>query len=168
MILCLAFCSLLIGVSICAAENSVILNQSNSPLKLVRYQASFEPEMRSQYLSNPDQIKHSAVYRNVSNKQIVALQIGFAAFDAFNRLMDRFSGWSIDPISPDTEAKGEWEQRPYAAFSFRHYGTGVAYVYAVRFADGTIWRADLNEVLVEMQKFEKELRKEDIQEKRRP
>lgn len=37
---------------------------------------------------------------------------------------------------------------------------------AVRFADGTIWRANLTEVLAEMQKFERELKREDLLEKK--
>jgi len=82
-------------------------------------------------------------------------------------LMDGFSGWSIETVAANSDASGEWTQHTYATFSFKKYGTGVAYVKAVRFADGTIWRADMAEVVIEMQKFEKDLKKEDLEEKKK-
>ena len=150
------------------AENSVVLNQRAAPLKIIKYKASYEAEYRSSYSSHPDQIRHAVSCQNVSGKAVVAYQIGLVAFDAFNNLMDKFNGWSITTIAIDGSADGIWTQRPYAAFSFQGYGTGVAYVNATRFEDGTIWRADLAEVLLELQKFEKDLKKEDLQEKKKP
>jgi hypothetical protein len=105
-------------------------------------------------------------YTNTTSKKIVAFQIGLAAFDAFNGFMGRFSGWSVEEIPAGQAKDGQWAQRPYAAFAFQRFGTGVAYVNAVRFEDGSIWRANLKEVLVEMQKFEKDLKAEDLAEKK--
>jgi len=151
-----------------AAESSVTLKQSNAPLTITQYSASFEEERSGgRYSSgNPDQINHSVTYINSSNKNIVALQIGLASFDAFNGFMGRFSGWTTEKVAAGESKKGEWSHRPYAAFSFKGYGTGVAYVNAVRFEDGSIWRANLKEILAEMQKFEKELKAEDLAEKK--
>lgn len=148
------------------AENSVALKQKTVPLTITKYEATFQTA--GQFDSrHPDQISHKAAYMNTSRKVVVAVQIRFAAFDAFNSFMGSFSGWSIETLVSDAEATGEWLQRPYAAFSFKKYGTGVAYVNAVRFSDGTIWRADMAEVLAEMQKFEKDLKKEDLEEKKK-
>jgi hypothetical protein len=149
------------------AENAVILKQKAAPLTIISYKAAFEPESRASYNTHSDQIRHSVLYKNTSEKEIVALQIGLASFNAFNVFMDSFSGWSLTTVSVNGQEGGEWAQRPYAAFSFKKYGTGVAYVKAVRFADGTIWRADMSEVLSEMQKFEKDLKKEDLEEKKK-
>jgi len=159
--------ALLIFTALGHAENSVILKQKTAPLTITKYEATFEAESRERYNSHLDQIRHAAIYKNTSGKEIVALQIGFAAFNAFNALMDSFSGWSITTVAADNEAAGEWAQHTYATFSFKKYGTGVAYVKAVRFGDGTIWRADMAEVLTEMQKFEKDLKKEDLEEKKK-
>lgn len=147
-----------------AQESSVVLKQPGAPLELTSYRASFQPESRGSSYSrgNPDQINHAVTYKNISPKEIVALQIGLTSFDAFNGFMGRFNGWATQSIPSGTAKTGEWEQRPYAAFAFKGYGTGVAYVNAVRFADGTIWRANLAEVLIELQKFEKELKREDL------
>jgi hypothetical protein len=167
----LAFGLALLGCVLEAtAQESVILKQSASPLTIVQYQAIFERESSGgrSIRGNPDQIRHTATYTNGTSKEIVALQIGLASFDAFNGFMGRFSGWSLERIAAGATKTGEWAHRPYAAFSFQGYGTGVAYVNAVRFADGSIWRANLTEVLTEMQKFEKELKREDLLEKKAP
>ncbi|HEV7643365.1 MAG TPA: hypothetical protein VGO50_05415 [Pyrinomonadaceae bacterium] len=149
-------------------ENSVVLTQKTAPLKITKYEAKFQDEIRGSYVSHPDQVSHTVTCQNISGKVIVAYQIGLVAFDAFNSLMGKFNGWAIKDIPVDGNGDGTWEQRPYAAFSFEKFGTGVAYVNAVRFEDGAIWRADIAEVLIELQKFEKDLKKEDLQEKKTP
>lgn len=150
------------------AESSVTLKQQNSPLTISQYSAEFQEETSSgRYTTgNPDQIRHLVTYINTSTKEIVALQIGLASFDAFNGFMGRFSGWATERIPAGASKNGEWTQKPYAAFSFKGFGTGVAYVNAVRFEDGSIWRANLKEILIEMQKFEKDLKAEDLAEKK--
>lgn len=142
-----------------AAENSVILKQT-APLAIAGYSASFISGYRTS-----DAIRHHVRVSNASGKEVVAYQIGLASFDAFNGFMGKFSGWSIEPIAIGGDASGTWEQKPYAAFSFEKFGTGVAYVNAVRFSDGTIWRADIGPVLVELQKFEKDLKRDDLKDK---
>jgi hypothetical protein len=150
------------------AENAVILKQTAAPLVITQYTASFRQEFRGSAGNiYPSNITHAATVKNTSTKEIVALQIGFAAFDAFNAFMDSFSGWNIESVGVNGEIKDSWSHQPYANFAFQKYGTGVAYVKAVRFADGTIWRADMVEILVEMQKFEKSLKKEDLEEKKK-
>lgn len=147
-----------------AQESSVVLKQSGTPLEITKYSAYFQAESPATSFSrgNLDQISHSVTYKNVSGKEIVALQIGLTSFDAFNGFMGSFNGWSTDRLRVGEVKSGTWAQRPYAAFAFNWYGTGVAYVNAVRFADSSIWRANLAEVLVELQKFEKELKREDL------
>jgi len=147
-----------------AQESSVVLKQSGATLEITSYKASFEPETRATSYSrgNLDQVSHSVTYKNVSSKEVVALQIGLTSFDAFNGFMGRFNGWSTERIGVGESKTGTWSQRTYAAFAFKGYGTGVVYVNAVRFSDGSIWRANLTEVLIELQKFEKELKREDL------
>lgn len=146
---------------ICLAESSVILKQAASPLVISNYTAKYQVGYRTS-----DSIVHEVTVKNNSGKTVEAYQIGLAAFDAFNGFMDKFNGWSIETIAVDTEKNGSWEQKPYAAFAFQKFGTGVAYVNAVRFSDGTIWRADIGAVLTELQKFEKDLKREDLKDKR--
>jgi hypothetical protein len=156
------------AVGFANGENALILTQKTPPLKITKYETRFQNEIRTTYLSHPDQIRHTVSCQNISGKPVVAYQIGLVVFDAFNNFMDKFNGWSIKSIPIDGNADGVWEQRPYNAFIFESYGTGVAYVNAVRFEDGTIWRADLTEILLGLQKFEKGLKKEDLEEKKKP
>lgn len=148
------------------AENAVVLVQEDSPLRITSYSAAYEPESRGRYDSHSDRIVHSLAYTNSSEKKIVALRIGIAAFDTFNNFMGRFGGVSIEDLESKTEKKGVWTQDPYSAFLFRKYGTGVVYVAELRFEDGTFWRADMDAILVQMRKFEATLEKDDLKEKR--
>ena len=147
------------------AETAVILDQKDSPLKITAYSAIFEPESRGRYDTHSDRIKHDLKYSNVSEKKIVAIRIGIAAFDTFNNFMGRFGGVSIDELQPKAETNGAWTQSPYAAFLFKKFGTGVAYVSELRFDDGTFWRADMDSILAQMRKFEATLVKDDLKEK---
>ncbi len=149
------------------AEDAVILSQKVTPLQILSYTSAFQSKSRGRYDSHPDRILHKLTYKNVSDQAIVTLRLGITAFNALNEFMGKFGGWSTDSLDPGKENKGSWAQTPYAAFSFKNYGTGVVYVESVRFSDGTIWRADLDDVLEQLQKFEDTLEKEDLREKRR-
>src|SRR5262249_16667958 len=140
----------MLGMASMRGENSTVLTQPDAPLAIATYKATFEAESRSSYLSHADQIRHATTYKNTSGKDIVAIQIGFVAFDAFNNLLGGFTGWKIDKIGNDTTKSGEWAQSLYSGFTFRKYGTGAAYVKAVRFADGSIWQTDMQQVVTEL------------------
>lgn len=107
-----------------AEESSVVLKQIGAPLTITQYRASFESESPGGRYSRatPDQIRHSITYTNSAGKDVVAVQIGLASFDAFNGFMGRFSGWSIERVPAGGSKTGEWAQRPYSAFAFQ--GTG--------------------------------------------
>jgi hypothetical protein len=59
----------------------------------------------------------------------------------------------METIAPGSKEKGKWVATSYADFSFH---TGVAYVSKVRFDDEEIWSADLNSVVLELRKIEKD------------
>ena len=59
----------------------------------------------------------------------------------------------METIAPGSKEKGKWVATSSADFSFH---TGVAYVSKVRFDDGEIWSADLNSVVLELRKIEKD------------
>jgi hypothetical protein len=156
------------AVGTCFGENAVILEQKGAPLKIVEYTSEYAPDLSSRYGSSPEQIRHKVVVENISGKTVVAYQIGLVAFDAFNGFMGKFNGWAVESILTSAKKDGVWSQRPYAVFSFQKYGTGVSYVNAARFEDGSIWRVNSGEVLLELQRFEKSLTKEDLLDKKGP
>jgi len=146
-------------------NKSVILKQERSPLIILSYESMFEKAYQGSYDSHPDRIRHSIKFRNVSNNNIVAVRFGLAAFDTFNCFMGKLGGMTMDDIASNSEHDAEWKQDAYAAFMFEKYGTGVAYIDAVRAENGAIWRADMTLVLEELRKFEQDLKMEDLKEK---
>ena len=98
-------------------------------------------------------IHHNLEYENSSERTVVAIQFGLVSFDIWNEFLDRTGGVTIDTLRAAAKDKGEWVATAYGDFSFH---TGVAYVSKVRFEDGEIWSADLNSVLHELRKIEKD------------
>lgn len=89
---------------------------------------------------------------------MVAYKISFNSFDVFNEDMGRgVGGISVGKIAADSSDTGAWLQRPSAAFSFEKYGTGVAYVSAVRLQDGSVWTFNEDEVLEQLQAISSDL-----------
>jgi hypothetical protein len=94
------------------------------------------------------------MWTNVGGQSIVAFDIVILKYDAFN---ERINGnrWTVTgnnsqnwkPLDPGyTSTDMTFSSGPEEVL------TGIAYVRAVRFKDGTIWRANLKEVLEELRK----------------
>ena len=96
-------------------------------------------------------IRHTLRYRNVSKRKIVALQFGLLAFDIFNEFQDRLGGFTIQDVEPGAETYGTWLASARAEAAFY---TGVAYLSKVRFADGEVWSADLDNIARQVQDIE--------------
>jgi hypothetical protein len=161
--LLLALVAVIAGGSALGQSNEVrIIEVPGAPLEIVTYSARY---VRGTNVSNTG-IEHQVTVRNVSEQEIVAISIGFNAFDVFNRYMGRpLNGVDIAPIAvAETTGRMTWTQTPSASFTFQQYGTGVAYVRFVRLADGTIWEADLDYVLDQLQDIEDSLTLEDLDE----
>lgn len=149
---------LFISVGLLANDARIIV-MPESPLKILSYEARYQPELGRVR----EGIIHRIKLKNIGDQDVVAYRISFQAFDVFNRNMGRpLGGVSIDTVATNEKDSGTWTHRPSAAFTFKKYGTGVAYVSLVRLADGTIWEADMDHVLLELQKIEEELSLEDI------
>jgi hypothetical protein len=151
-----------------ADSSSRTLQQDRAPIKITAYLASYQSkqEAASYTAARAEGVRHALVFRNESEKEIVAVQFGLAAFDAFNNYMGRINGWSFETVIPLNEKSGDWLQNPYATFTFQQYGTGVAFVNAVRFKDGTTWRANMNSILEQLRTLASELKPEDLLEKK--
>ena len=146
------------------AENPVrVIEVPGAPLEIVEYEARYQEDGR--YVT--EGVRHRVIVRNPGNQAVVALGIGFYAFDAFNRYMGRpLTGISMRTLDAgDTSDGMVWVQRPSASFTFREYGTGVAFVRIARLSDGTIWDADMDYVLQRLQELEDGLTLEDIDER---
>lgn len=141
------------------ANDARIIEIPGAPLSIMSYEASYQEEERY----TREGIRHSVKVKNEGSADVLAYGIGFFAFDAFNHSMGRpLTGIAMNTVPPGKEQSGAWSQRPSAAFTFKWYGTGVAYVRQARLSDGTVWQADMDFVLRELQKIESGLSLEDI------
>lgn len=138
-----------------------IITQSNCPIRIKKYKAIYLPE----FDSSLECIMHSITYHNISNTKIVAVKFGIAAFDAFNHLMEKFSGIAIEVLENGNTTTSEWNQSAYSPWLFKTLGTGVVYLDTVRFEGNKFWHMDSEQVLSEMQDIEKELTKDDLKDR---
>ena len=152
--------AILVASTATAVAEAVILSQPDAPLEITRFKATYSSGSGS-YPREGIEMRTSI--KNKSNQAVTAYGLGFYAFDVFNEPLGRgLNGISLEAIDRDKEVTGAWAYQPLAAFKFERYGTGVAYVRQVRFADGTVWKADLSDVLRELQKIEDSLTLEDL------
>jgi hypothetical protein len=141
----------LVGQAALAAPppKMIIISQANSPIQITAYTARYVEG--SQY--SREGIHHNLTYMNRGAQQVVAIRFGLVTFDVFNQFLGKTGGISMDDLQIGKSEKGSWINSPYGDFSFN---TGLAYVDMVRFADGTIWKADEATVLDEIRKIEKD------------
>ena len=158
-ILGLGICFLWILYSSLFAEKAVILKQEDAPLKISEYKSTYS------YYERTGTITHSTRCINISGKTIVAVSIGLVAFDVSNEFLDKFGGVAIKDMKVNEEKKFSWQQRPYKAFMFKKYGTGIAYVGAVRFEDATMWKVDEGDIVSQIQEIQESFTADLLKEK---
>ena len=71
----------------------------------------------------------------------------------FLSFLDNSKGISVEIVEIGQGRKGTWTHAKYRGFLFRKYGTGIAFVDAIRFEDGTIWKADYDEILPQIREI---------------
>jgi len=153
----------LFGLVAFAQNEARVITVPGAPLEI----ASYEVRYSESGTYSTEGVRHSVTLQNTSGRDVVAFGIGFYAFDAFKRFMGSpLNGIEIGTLAADTAESGRmtWVQRPRAAFTFKDYGIGVAFVRIARFADGSIWEADMEYVLQELQTIEDGLLLDDIEE----
>ncbi len=137
------------------ATEALVLNQEESPLKIVGYTVSYKSPDRG---IGDGTIVHRLTLENPSGASVVAYGVGFRTFDSFKRSMGRpFIGYDMSGVAVGSKATPIWENRALSAYLFRGYGIGVAYVSIVRMEDGTIWRADSNSISNQLTDLELDL-----------
>lgn len=154
----------LAGMCIAGQEKAIVLVQAGCPLEIFEFSAGYSPasEGGSFIRGHGEQIEFSAKVANKSDKTVVAYRLGFVAFDIFEEFIGKYSGWAIEDIKPSKSKVGGWGYSSFEAFTFKIYGTGVAYVDAVRFDDGTFWRMNEDDIIAQIQKIEKSFSREKL------
>lgn len=129
--------------------HTVIVDQPNSPIALSEYAAEYQE--RNSYQS--EGVRHDVNTKNISNRSIVAFELGFAMFSVFNEFMDTSSGVSMDGLDAGDDDDGAWVANSLNAFTFH---TGVAFVRQLRYENGDVWAADMSVVEERIQKIQSE------------
>ena len=158
-ILILGICISYILPVFISAEKTIILKQENALLKITEYKAEYRTYKR-------EHISHSIKAINSSDKLIVAYHLSFITFDVFNEFLDKFNGFSVDKVEINKEEKAGWRHSPYAVALFEDYGTAVVYVDKIRFENGTIWAANKEEILPQIQEIQESFSAELLEEKK--
>ncbi|MGB2983519.1 MAG: hypothetical protein WBC63_06630 [Candidatus Bipolaricaulia bacterium] len=134
-------CLLLVGVShVVVAELQrvyVIVNHADAPITITGF---------GKYRNEDDTHISSVIeYTNATSRDIEALAITMIYFDAFNEREDGVKGISTDALPARQQDTGAWSTYGNPGF----VKTAMAFVSAVRFLDGEVWHADMEDVLQE-------------------
>ncbi len=118
----------------------VIVNMDNAPVEISEFGRSSREDS--------DHISSVVKYKNRTDRDIEALAITMIYYDAFNEKEDGVRGISTelfkgrDYLKATQEHIGGWSI--YGEPSF--VKTAIAFVSAVRFLDGEVWKVDREEV----------------------
>lgn len=119
----------------------VIANHEDAPIEITAF-GKYKYE-------DDNEISSVVEYRNKTSRDIEAFIITMIYFDAFNEREDGVKGVSTNLLPAFDEGMGAWST--YGKPSF--VKTAMAFVSAVRFVDGEVWRADTEAVLAEASKL---------------
>jgi hypothetical protein len=138
-----------------AVPSTVILMQPDAPVRIESYDAGYKRNVgvssRLTVTNTSGGIQHNVRYRNQSDRSIVAVEFGLLAFNAFNEYIGRVLGVDMREVARGRTRDGQWRMHRFGDFAFF---TGVAYVNAVRFDDGRVWKADLVPILTQIREIE--------------
>lgn len=156
--LTLAATLLLVGAgnTLARAETSIIVVQEDIPLKVLSYSADFDEKDKKAL------IEHKVKYQNVSPAKIVSVRFGFLEYNGYGELIDVFCGYTIENSN-----KGEKDSATFIDIAehsavFEDFGEGYIWVDAVRYVDGSLWKADRAQILAEVQKHKPEISAADL------
>lgn len=156
----LAVALTLLALGRAEAEGARALPLAGAPLEVVTYATEYDVEKEKPLVG------HTVKYRNTSDKEVVAAKFGFVELDVFGDLLDAFMGYTVESSDPGEKDSAEFvNEHPRAVF-FEELGTGLVWVEAVRFADGSIWKADRAEVLEGVRRVRPDAGADDLREKK--
>ena len=132
------------------AETSIILKQEDSPVQIVEYKVDT-------YASSLDEgIETKLVLKNLSGSKIAVVRFGEVTFNSFGEYFDS----SVGLISNSWKGilSGEIIKENFSNISpgiefVTNYGTGFVFIDAVRFEDGKIWRANRDDIVVQIKEM---------------
>lgn len=143
------------------AEMAVAIPQAQAPLQILTYETGYDDKEDKLFF-----VEHTVKYQNVSDKEVVSARFGFVELNAFNDLLGTVMGYTLEGSDPKEKDKEVFVHEYPAAVIFEEFGTGLVWVDAVRFKDGSLWNADRALVLEELKKTKADLAATDLLEKK--
>jgi hypothetical protein len=157
----LSVLTVMFTASVAMASDDRFLALADSPVQVSTFAATYRGAGTSR---SRDEILIDLKFTNAAAQDIVALDLRVTFYDAFNERLGRgLQGFALVRVPVGKETSLSWTHSPYAAFRFERYGTAVGFVDQIRFDDGTIWKADRQELLALMRQFEDSLTIEDLE-----
>ena len=138
------------------AENSVMVTQEGAPLKVLSYTAEFDVTEKKAL------IEHEVKYQNVSAAKIVSARFGILEYNGYGDLIDTFCGYTLEKSSKGEKDSATFTDVAEHSLFFEDFGTAYVWVDALRYEDGTLWKADPAGLLTEMQKLKPEISAADL------
>ena len=136
-----------------------IISQTSAPVTITKYDAEYRE--RTNYSLGG--IHHKVSYKNTGKQTIEAIQFGLVSFNIWNEFIGSLAGISMKSNDPGDTENGAWIDNAYGDFAFH---SGFAYVKKIRYADGTIWKADLEEIRKELAKIQADFDVKSLEPKR--
>ncbi len=126
---------------------ATIIKQTDVPITITKYNANYQEQ--SKYSISG--ILHKVSYKNNGKQRIEAVEFGLVSFDIWNEFLNTTGGISMEANDPGDIESGSWLAHAYGDFAFL---SGFAYVKKIRYADGTIWKVNLEEIRKELAKIQ--------------
>ncbi len=131
---------------------SKIIEQPDAPIKILNYKSAYGMHSKVALIGEKTEgVRHQTEYQNVSERGILAVELKYLMFNFFNEYLG-FAG----TIETDFLKPGDKDKSDGVADQGSTFLTGVAFVSKVRFADGEVWHANLDTVVQELVKIDKE------------
>lgn len=142
------------------AEKAVVVPQDGAPLKILVYNTKFGTK------ADKPRVVHAVKYQNTSKLEVLSARLGIVEYNGYNERIDGFMGYTLEESDPGEKDSAEFiNEAPHATF-FERDGTGYVWVDSVRFVDGTMWKADRNQIQEGMKKLASETGGVDLAEKK--
>ena len=138
-----------------------VVDQPDAPVQVTAYRTEF----LKRTAEAPEGLRHDLEYRSRSDQRIVAVQFGFVSFDVWNEFLERHAALGSDALDANERKRNSWFTATASGVAFL---TGVVYVERVRYANGEIWTANLDSIVIAMQSVQKDFSADQLTRKRLP
>lgn len=142
--------------TLACAEKAVMVAQGRAPVQLLSYTAEYDVADKKPL------VEHEIKYQNVSSAEVVSVRFGILEYNGYGDLLDNFMGYVLERSSKGEKDSATFINSSEQSRFFEDFGVSYVWVDALRYADGSLWRAERAQVLAELQKLKPEIGEGDL------